>query len=461
MSFLKSAGQSNYASGCTFKDAFASQLAKEWPCTVRLINWGYWGSFGVVNSEVYKERMARAGMDSIEPPEAMETLDTLLAGPFDQVALVKITKPTAIKHMSQEEWVEYYQEPFPSTIKKVEKRMLEKIALNTFIPNENSNSSTKMHRFLCELLLKQLQSLMLFEEGSLRLSKVKLNPIYNRWLEESLTVLAQNNYLNRDKDSFVIIDKNTKESSLLWAEWDQHKVEWLKDDNKKPYVLLVEQTLRCLPAILKGEQLPTDTLFPDGSMELVEKIYKHNPIADFFNEILADSILSHIEERLTQDASTKIKILEIGAGTGGTSATVFRKLYESQLDKKVQEYCYTDLSQAFLRHAEEQYAPQSPYLKGKIFNVEQSPEQQDFHLGSYNIVIATNVLHATRNIRQTLRNAKALLCNNGCLLINELSQNTLFHHLTFGLLEGWWLYEDQEIRIPGSPLLSPKIGKLF
>ncbi|WP_250625011.1 class I SAM-dependent methyltransferase [Bacillus subtilis] len=34
--------------------------------------------------------------------------------------------------------------------------------------------------------------------------------------------------------------------------------------------------------------------------------------------------------------------------------------------------------------------------------------------GGYDAVIAANVLHATKNIRQTLRNAKAVLKKTGC-----------------------------------------------
>jgi NAD(P)-dependent dehydrogenase (short-subunit alcohol dehydrogenase family) len=96
ISFTKAAGQSNYASGCTFKDAFAHQLSQEWPCAVKVMNWGYWGSIGVVASKTYRDRMAQAGAGSIEPPEAMEALEKLLAGPITQTALMKSTKPLLV-----------------------------------------------------------------------------------------------------------------------------------------------------------------------------------------------------------------------------------------------------------------------------------------------------------------------------------------------------------------------------
>ncbi len=47
-----------------------------------------------------------------------------------------------------------------------------------------------------------------------------------------------------------------------------------------------------------------------------------------------------------------------------------------------------------------------------------------------------------------------MLKNQGVLLLNEISTWSLFNHLTFGLLEGWWLNEDTALRLPGSPGLS-------
>ncbi|MEH6633778.1 MAG: beta-ketoacyl synthase N-terminal-like domain-containing protein, partial [Halopseudomonas aestusnigri] len=58
-----------------------------------------------------------------------------------------------------------------------------------------------------------------------------------------------------------------------------------------------------------------------------------------------------------------------------------------------------------------------------------------------------------------LRNAQALLKGNGLLVLNELSSHSLYAHVTFGLLDGWWLYEDAGLRLPGSPGLYPATWK--
>ena len=70
------------------------------------------------------------------------------------------------------------------------------------------------------------------------------------------------------------------------------------------------------------------------------------------------------------------------------------------------------------------------------------------------MIFATNVLHATRNMGTTIRNCKALLRKGGLLIANELTTKTAFLTLTFGLTDGWWLFDDKDRRIPGSPMLS-------
>jgi NAD(P)-dependent dehydrogenase (short-subunit alcohol dehydrogenase family) len=95
VSFLKPAGYSVYGAGCTFQDAWALRLGRLLDSSVKVMNWGYWGSVGVVASEAYRRRMARLGWGSVEPTEAMAALETLLAGPLDQMVFLKTTEPEA------------------------------------------------------------------------------------------------------------------------------------------------------------------------------------------------------------------------------------------------------------------------------------------------------------------------------------------------------------------------------
>lgn len=44
---------------------------------------------------------------------------------------------------------------------------------------------------------------------------------------------------------------------------------------------------------------------------------------------------------------------------------------------------------------------------------------------------------------------QALLRRGGIILANELTAKTDFLTLTFGLTDGWWMYDDAQWRMPG------------
>ena len=263
--------------------------------------------------------------------------------------------------------------------------------------------------------------------------------MYQSWFDETARVLSENGYP---------LKAGSESLDELWTRWN----ELTQVPEVAASVHLVQATLKHLPAILTGETPATDILFPKSSMEAVSGSYAGNPVADYFNQVLADVVVAAVE--LKQSQGDKLRILEIGAGTGGTSSMVFKALKPHS--NSIEKYTYTDISRAFLIHAQDTFGPDAPYLDCQIFNVEQPLTAADkaIALGHYDVVIATNVLHATKNIHNTLRNAKAAMKPGGIVLINEIVTNTLTTHLTFGLTEGWWLSEDPHLRIPGCPGLS-------
>ncbi|MCM3106604.1 type I polyketide synthase [Bacillus velezensis] len=443
MSFQKAPGQSNYAAGCTFKDAFAKRISQKAPYAVKVVNWGFWGSVGVVASEQYRKRMERDGIASIEAPEAMKTLETLLSGPHDQLALIKTTDPVFMKDDLKEQ-VTVYPEKIPSALGQ----LTVNITQNDEAERLKASSVMSCMREMESLIEKMLVS-TLYEMGAglgqalpLFQSAAGITEQYSRWLKESFVLLNK-----------LALTPEKTDLGQVWEEWERKKETWLRQKDMRAHVRLAEETLRVLPDILTGKLPATEVMFPDSSFRLVEGIYRNNIISDFFNDKLADTLIAVLKERLEKDPQAKIRILEIGAGTGGTSAAVMRKLkpYEAH----IAEYCFTDISKAFLLHAEDIFGPEYPYVTYKIFNAEQPVSAEAPDIGTYDAVIATNVLHATKNIRSTLRHAKAMLQKNGQLFINEINSRTIFNHVTFGLLEGWWLYEDHDLRIPGCPGVNP------
>ena len=82
-------GQANYAAACMYKDSFAYTVQQKYNIPVQIINWGYWGSAGVVASEDYRNKMEQLGMGSIEADEGMAILEEVIAQEHQQVIAAK------------------------------------------------------------------------------------------------------------------------------------------------------------------------------------------------------------------------------------------------------------------------------------------------------------------------------------------------------------------------------------
>jgi amino acid adenylation domain-containing protein len=325
-------------------------------------------------------------------------------------------------------------------------------------PGSASNAYHQFDALLGKLMFAQLQAMGLFVHRHPDIAQWKRQsgfaPAYNAWLAETVRILTMRGYLATEDGVLTVVDPAVLDAHELWNEWAHHKATWLQDPGFNAWVEITEATLRELPGVLTGKALIAQVLFPRGSMERVEGLYKRNERFDYFNNILADAAVAYIEARIAREPEARIRILEIGAGTGSTSEVVLDRLHP--VSACIDEYRYTDLSQAFLKHAEREYGRHHSFLQYQVLNAEIALAKQGLETGSYDLVIAANVLHATRNIRETLRNVKSALKGNGLLLLNELTINALSAHLTFGLTEGWWLSEDAELRMPGSPGLSPE-----
>lgn len=451
IAFSRAAGQGNYAAGCAFADALAATLDQRTGCPVKVINWGYWGSVGVVADPGYRARMAAQGLGSIEPEEGMAALDRLLASPLPQLGLIKLREPQAIAGIHSQWQLDCYPAQ-PS------------LARDSWAPVvQGAGAAPAQHPAAGEmnrLLLAQTLACLgeLAAGGPLTEQRIAADPavaanllarpFYRRWLRASLELLVQ----SADIDEQGRVLSALPDPAALSQQWQQASEEWRRDADLQAQVQLLQTFVQALPSILRGEQSATAVMFPNGSMALVEGVYKNNRVSDYFNAVLGEVVVD-VARRQAQNGRP-LRILEIGAGTGGTTAGLIESLRPWQ--QGIAEYCYTDLSQAFLQHAQTQFLPLAPYLRTAIFDVGKPCAEQGIALQHYDLVIATNVLHATPDLRRALQNAKTALRHGGLLLLNEISDRSLFTHLTFGLLEGWWLHHDTALRIPGCPGLYPE-----
>jgi acyl transferase domain-containing protein/NADPH:quinone reductase-like Zn-dependent oxidoreductase/acyl carrier protein len=201
-----------------------------------------------------------------------------------------------------------------------------------------------------------------------------------------------------------------------------------------------------LAGVLAGRVDAVQLLFGGDGAAALEQLYS---TCTFWLAPLRQLALavSAIVERLS--AGRRLRVLEIGAGTGGLTSQILPLL---PVDRT--EYVFTDLSGYFLSRAQERFAGY-PLLVDRIFDVERDPLSQGFAAGSFDLILAANCLHATRNMRESLTHVRQLLAPGGCMLLQEETAVERWTDLIFGLTDGWWRFDDVELR-PQHALLSPR-----
>ncbi|KAL4792644.1 polyketide synthase [Aspergillus venezuelensis] len=189
-------------------------------------------------------------------------------------------------------------------------------------------------------------------------------------------------------------------------------------------------------------------------VEPLEIMMEHGLLHRYYENALGmQRIYEHVSAILKLYGHKKpgCKILEIGGGTGGCTLPAMQALTGQDGIPRFGHYDFTDISSGFFEKAAEKLAPWRDRMGFMKFDVEADPNSQGVECGSYDLVIACNVLHATANMDRTMGNVRKLLKPGGKVLIVEGTRDTLDVSLTFGVLPGWWLGEESD------RALSPKL----
>jgi acyl transferase domain-containing protein/aryl carrier-like protein/ubiquinone/menaquinone biosynthesis C-methylase UbiE len=206
-----------------------------------------------------------------------------------------------------------------------------------------------------------------------------------------------------------------------------------------------------LAAVMRGETDPLQLIFPEGSVITSEHLYQDAPSSRPYNLLVAKAV-SVALERLPEGRT--VRLLEIGGGTAGLTSYVLPRLPADQV-----EYVFTDITPFFL-HKAEQKCRDYPFVKYHLLDIEKEPTEQEFELHSFDFVLASNVLHATSDLRVVLGHVKKLLASDGLLILLENDSPGDWVDVVFGLTEGWWRFSDFDLR-PSHPLLPSERWRTF
>ncbi|MBL8164704.1 MAG: SDR family NAD(P)-dependent oxidoreductase, partial [Anaerolineae bacterium] len=198
-----------------------------------------------------------------------------------------------------------------------------------------------------------------------------------------------------------------------------------------------------LARALVGQVDPVQLLFPDGGA-MAEKMYRDSPAAHVYSGLVGETVKTAVANL---PADRPLRVLEIGGGTGGTSAHVLPHLPADRT-----EYTFTDIGALFVAKAQEKFSTY-PFMRFQTLNIEEDPAGQGLAGAQFDLIIAANVIHATANLHSTLAHVRGLLAPGGTFMMLEVTQRRRWVDITFGLTDGWWRFVDSDIR-PDYPLLS-------
>jgi acyl transferase domain-containing protein/NADPH:quinone reductase-like Zn-dependent oxidoreductase/NADP-dependent 3-hydroxy acid dehydrogenase YdfG len=263
-------------------------------------------------------------------------------------------------------------------------------------------------------------------------------PRHHRLFHRLLGILAEDGFVQADGAEWIVrrspqaLDPGPSVKALI-AAYPEYDAE----------ITLLDRCGPALAAALRGDADPLELLFPGGDLSTAERLYEQSPLARAYNGLVRTAVATAVE---ALGPNRTARILEIGAGTGGTTSGLLPSLAADRT-----EYVFTDVSRAFTTSAAKKYHDY-PFVQYRTLDIEADPAAQGFSGARFDVIVAANVLHATRSLRDTLRHVLSLLTPGGVLVLLEMTRPQRDIDVVFGLTDGWWRFIDYDLR-PASLLL--------
>ena len=265
--------------------------------------------------------------------------------------------------------------------------------------------------------------------------RLKVEAEHERLFRRMLQMLAESGVLTHAADGFVVaVGSGDPLPGDLPADPDEFAD---RIASQHPHgsneIGLFRRCAGALAEVLRGEADPLTLLFSESPPSVAD-YYRMAPAARAANRMLADAVAALVEGL---PEGRRLRVLEIGAGTGSATVSVLPALPAGRFD-----YTYTDISAGFFAEAERRFAEDEEAIDYRVLDIEQDPVAQGFDRHGYDLLIAANVLHATRHLDETLAHCRALLAPSGQLVALENLRGQGWLDLTFGQLDGWWRFAD-------------------
>ncbi|MBI4526099.1 MAG: SDR family NAD(P)-dependent oxidoreductase [Deltaproteobacteria bacterium] len=204
-----------------------------------------------------------------------------------------------------------------------------------------------------------------------------------------------------------------------------------------------------LAALLGGETDPYQVIAPQGSAGLVEHFYQDSPFYRLYNMSIQQTVARAVG---SLPKGRIARILEIGGAAGETAVHVLASLPLNRV-----EYVFSDFADTFFDRAQQKLRNYAG-VKFQLLDVEKDPACQNYELHSFDLILASGVLHAAGELSDALENIRKLLSSEGLLVLLEPENGRPWVELVFGLSGERRKFRDFALE-PGCHLLAPAVWK--
>lgn len=429
------AGQSDYAAASRFQWSLAAWLRRNGLPGARALLLSEWDQAGMLARTPVGPVVGDLGLLPIARDDAKSAFEPMLAGAAEDVAWLRVDPERFVPERMLCD--DLASDPVGRSEQSDDE--LDGFAKLTIAADEMSLAY--LERAFAKLFPSAGSSTTLKEMGS----RLGVLPKYERWLAGCFLRLARSGVLTERAGNYLASRAFRADAPIPSA------TVFEAIPGGRALIALVRRFGERLSDLLAGRCNPVSLLFPDGSLDEVSEIHGSHALARSFSSLAAAAV-----RELARNKPEPLRILEIGAGTGGTTESMLRELVGLNM-----EYTFTDVSAGFFRRAEERLAFWPGKIHWHIFDLNRSGVEQGLAAGGFDVAIATNVLHAARRIDVSLAHLRELLAPSGTLLLTELVAVPAWIELTFGLTDGWWAFEDHQQRVSGPILDEPAWRRQF
>lgn len=226
-------------------------------------------------------------------------------------------------------------------------------------------------------------------------------------------------------------------SLVEFSDFDQEKIQQelksFKEKLPQGYALmkLLSYCTEHYLEVFRGERTGSQILYPKGSYELLQSIQSKGTAEEVYCKLAAELIY-----RLYPEGESKLRILEIGGGTGELTDEILALLGHKNI-----QYSFTDIGNAFLSSYKKKLPDE---LKKKLnflkVDITQALEGQKIPKHSVDLIVGVNVVQATADIKGSMQNLLEALRPGGYMVMVQLYRLHPLQEMIFGLSPGWWNY---------------------